>query len=187
MILDDVELIENLKVSKITSTMVKEKIDEAEIKKVQIEEARSKYNPVAKRGSILYFVIADLPLIDPMYQFSLLYFSRLFNQIIETSEKSDDIDKRVQILLTAITEIIYLNVCRGLFNDHKKIFSFLVSSSIQLKMNEISKPDWAAFTKGLPTTSLAATKGYVQISKDTKITAKQWNLINQLKKNCDVF
>lgn len=41
MILDDVELIENLKLSKKTSEIVKEKITEAEEKKVEIEEARS--------------------------------------------------------------------------------------------------------------------------------------------------
>lgn len=67
MILDDVELIENLKLSKKTSEIVKEKITEAEVKKIEIEEARSQYKPVAERGSILYFVVADLALIDPMY------------------------------------------------------------------------------------------------------------------------
>jgi hypothetical protein len=41
MILDDVELIENLKLSKKTSESVKEKITEAEAKKIEIEIARS--------------------------------------------------------------------------------------------------------------------------------------------------
>jgi hypothetical protein len=41
MILDDVELIENLKLSKKTSEIVKEKVTEAEIKKVEIEIARA--------------------------------------------------------------------------------------------------------------------------------------------------
>lgn len=41
MILDDVELIENLKLSKKTSDIVKEKITEAEEKRVEIEIARS--------------------------------------------------------------------------------------------------------------------------------------------------
>lgn len=67
MILDDVELIENLKLSKATSEIVKVKVSEAEVKKVEIEQARGQYKPVAGRGSILFFVIADLALIDPMY------------------------------------------------------------------------------------------------------------------------
>lgn len=67
MLLDDVELIENLKLSKKTSEIVKEKISEAETKKIEIEAARSQYKSVSVRGAILYFVIADLALIDPMY------------------------------------------------------------------------------------------------------------------------
>ncbi len=33
---------------------------------------------MAIRGTVLYFVISDLALIDPMYQFSLSYFKKLF-------------------------------------------------------------------------------------------------------------
>ena len=33
----------------------------------EIDAARENYRKVAKRGSDLYFVIADLSLIDPMY------------------------------------------------------------------------------------------------------------------------
>lgn len=42
-------------------------MEENEVAQVEIEEARSKYQRVAERGSILYFVIADLSGIDPMY------------------------------------------------------------------------------------------------------------------------
>jgi dynein heavy chain len=34
---------------------------------VEIDATREKYRPVAKRGSVLYFVIASLSNIDPMY------------------------------------------------------------------------------------------------------------------------
>lgn len=36
---------------------------------------RERYLPVAKRGSCLYFVVAQLSEIDTMYQFSLNYFN----------------------------------------------------------------------------------------------------------------
>lgn len=97
----------------------------------------------------MFFVIADLALIDPMYQFSLTYFKRLFSIVIDNAEKSDEILKRVKILIDQITIIIYLNVCRGLFNDHKKIFSFLVASAISLKSEDISKQEWNAFNRGV--------------------------------------
>lgn len=37
--------------------------------------ARERYRAVAKRGSCLYFVVAQLSEIDIMYQFSLNYFN----------------------------------------------------------------------------------------------------------------
>jgi dynein heavy chain len=48
-----------------------------------------------------------------------------------------------------ITFIIYENVCRGLFNNHKRIFSFLVSTSIEIKAKIISAFEWKAFIKGI--------------------------------------
>ncbi len=47
------------------------RVREAEETERQIHEAREAYRSVPVRGSILYFVIADLALVDPMYQYSL--------------------------------------------------------------------------------------------------------------------
>ena len=104
----------------------------------EIEETRNAYIPVAKRAAILYFVIQDLAGIDSMYQFSLTYFIKLFNQIISKAEKDDDTKKRIQILLADVTTIIYSNVCRGLFNTHKLIFSFTIASKILRDKNKIN-------------------------------------------------
>jgi len=49
---------------------------------LQINETRNSYIDVSTRGSILYFVISDLAGIDPMYQNSLVYIKKLFNDAI---------------------------------------------------------------------------------------------------------
>jgi len=46
---------------------------------------------VARRGSVLYFVVADLANIDPMYQYSLEFFTKLFVMRLEKSEKAADL------------------------------------------------------------------------------------------------
>jgi dynein heavy chain len=43
-----------------------------------IDETRVKYTPVAFRSTILYFAVADLAAIDPMYQYSLGWFVSLY-------------------------------------------------------------------------------------------------------------
>lgn len=77
-ILNDEELIITLDQSKETSVNINERMAEAEETSKVINSTRESYRPVAKRGSILYFVIADLANIDPMYQYSLDFFSKIF-------------------------------------------------------------------------------------------------------------
>lgn len=73
-------LINTLADSKTTSSIIKERVEESEKTEIEIDLARKKYTPVATRGSIIYFVIADLSGIDPMYQYSLQYYQTLFDR-----------------------------------------------------------------------------------------------------------
>lgn len=73
-ILDHEDLINTLNESKVTSAETTKRLVEAELTEQKITVARSKYIPVAARGSVMYFVVANMAEIDPMYQFSLKYF-----------------------------------------------------------------------------------------------------------------
>ena len=66
-ILNDEELIITLDQSKETSIAINERMIEAEATAKMIDENRENYRVVSRRGSILYFVVADLANIDPMY------------------------------------------------------------------------------------------------------------------------
>jgi len=103
-ILNDEELIITLDQSKETSIVINEKVAEAETTAKMINENRESYRSVARRGSVLYFVIADLALIDPMYQYSLEFFTRLFNRRLDKSEKAEVLADRLAILITDVTE-----------------------------------------------------------------------------------
>ena len=58
----------------VTSGVIKQRLAEAETTEEKISMAREKYRVVATRGSVMYFVVADMGGVDPMYQFSLKYF-----------------------------------------------------------------------------------------------------------------
>lgn len=103
---------------------------------------------MAIRGSILYFVIADLAGIDPMYQYSLGYIKRLFNTAIEKSPKAKTVEQRLDILIDNITRTIYTNVSRGLFEAHKIIFSFLIITSINRNSKKVKEIHWNLLLRG---------------------------------------
>uniref|UniRef100_A0A3P9C2G1 Dynein axonemal heavy chain 6 n=1 Tax=Maylandia zebra TaxID=106582 RepID=A0A3P9C2G1_9CICH len=147
-ILDNEELVQTLQESKVTSEAIKHRLEEAEATELMINSARERYRPVATRGSVLYFVVASLSEIDPMYQFSLKYFKHLFNSTIETSEQSTVLEERLQILLNQILLNSYINVSRGLFEQHKLIYSFMLCVEIIRQPGEISDGEWWRFLKG---------------------------------------
>jgi dynein heavy chain len=147
-ILDDEELINTLNQSKITSATINNRIIEAQETEININNAREKYRPVAIRGSVLYFVIADLAEIDPMYHFSLKYFKNLFVKTINDSEKSENLGLRIRTLCKDITYDTFSNVSRGLFENHKLLFAFLICVEIMRADSQINLKDWNFLFRG---------------------------------------
>lgn len=60
-----------------TSAIIASRLLESETTEENISVAREKYRSVATRGSVLFFVVARLADIDPMYQYSLKYFKQV--------------------------------------------------------------------------------------------------------------
>jgi len=147
-ILDDHKLIETLATSKVKSQEITTKVQEAERTEKQIDESRNMYRPVAYRGSILYFCIADLGNVDPMYQYSLQWFKNLFIQAIRLASPSDDIAVRILSLNDFFTYYVYTNICRSLFERHKLIFSFLLTVRILQGDNLINPTEWLFLISG---------------------------------------
>lgn len=62
-----------------------------------------RYEPVAQHSSILFFVVASLADIDPMYQYSLTWFVQLYLVSIKDSTKAKDLAKRLRFLTDHFT------------------------------------------------------------------------------------
>lgn len=77
-----------------------------------------------------------------------LFLPQLFNTTIETSQKSDVLDERLQILLDQILLNSYNNVSRGLFEHHKLIYSVMLCVDVMKQRDEISEAEWQYFLRG---------------------------------------
>ncbi|CAH2103550.1 unnamed protein product [Euphydryas editha] len=176
-ILDDEELIETLNESKETSEIINARLEETEATEMRISAAREKYRTVATRGAVLYFAVAQLADIDPMYQFSLKYFNQVFNQVIEKSEKSDILEQRLDILHGEITLSVYRNVSRGLFERHKLVFSFLLNVAVYLHGGLVTQRQWNFVLRGPAGTKLVPPKKPAIES----LTDQMWLAINYLE------
>jgi dynein heavy chain len=87
---------------------------------------------------------------DHMYQFSLKYFKNLFNMTIIAAEKSDIFQTRIDTLCTDTTYNIFSNVSRGLFEQHKMIYAFMICCGVLKEAEYITEHEWNFYLRGNP-------------------------------------
>ena len=147
-VLKDETLINELQNSKRTSTEINKRVEESKITEEQIDAAREGYRPVAFRASLLFFCILDLAFIDPMYQYSLQWFTNLFIMSVENSPASQVLADRLVSLNNYLTYSLYENICRSLFEKHKLLFSLMLTIKILQADNLINEVEWRYFLTG---------------------------------------
>ena len=141
-ILEDETAIQTLKHSKTLSDEIKLKQAIADETEININSVRQSYSPIAYSSQILFFCIADLANIEPVYQYSLTWFINLFIVSINKSEKGRDVEKRLENLDHHFTFSLYRNVCRSLLEKDKLLFSFLLTSRIMGGKGLIDEEAW---------------------------------------------
>lgn len=106
-LLDDLDLLNTLQSSKMTSDTVQQSLIVTEETEKEIDLAREGYRPCSKRAAVLFFVLNDMSLIDPMYQFSLEFYISLFIISIEKSPKNSKLNERIRALNEYHTYALY--------------------------------------------------------------------------------
>eukprot|EP00770_Monocercomonoides_exilis_P005227 MONOS_5201.1-p1 / transcript=MONOS_5201.1 / gene=MONOS_5201 / organism=Monocercomonoides_exilis_PA203 / gene_product=dynein haevy chain 3, outer dynein arm alpha / transcript_product=dynein haevy chain 3, outer dynein arm alpha / location=Mono_scaffold00149:3327-12824(+) / protein_length=3165 / sequence_SO=supercontig / SO=protein_coding / is_pseudo=false len=147
-LLDDDEMIAVLRNTKKAAQEVAEKLSIGEITEAKINEAREEYRPVATRASILYFLIGEMTLVNSMYNTSLAVFLRLFDISMDRSEKSPIASKRIENIINFATFHIFRYVSRGLFSNHKILYTLQMALKIDMASGKISRDQFNVLIKG---------------------------------------
>ncbi|WAQ93678.1 DYH8-like protein [Mya arenaria] len=129
-LVDDESLITVLGVTKVTASEVSEKLTVAAETEIKINEAREEFRPVATRGSILYFLICDMTIVNKI------------------SDKSPVPAKRIQNIIDYLTFESFRYTCRGLYEEHKFLFVLLMTFKIDMQQGCVKHDEFQTFIKG---------------------------------------
>ncbi|KAF5218447.1 dynein heavy chain [Trypanosoma cruzi] len=154
-ILDDSDLIAELKSAQSNARVLSENQKEANEKMKIITSTRDRYRDVAVRASVIFFVLADISRIDPMYQYSLQFFVKLVQHEVLATEKPADYSEENPVMLQRhlgniilrLTLSTYEQVCRGLFNKDKTILSLLICTAIERHSRRLMEDEWQYFIR----------------------------------------
>jgi dynein heavy chain len=103
---------------------------------------------VARRATLIYFLIAEFSVVSCMYQTSLAQFNELYERAIDGAERAAAPAKRIANIIDHMTYEIFCYVSRGLFERHKLIFALMLANKVLVAAGKVKPADVDALLKG---------------------------------------
>ncbi|KAF9336730.1 hypothetical protein BG006_007626 [Podila minutissima] len=129
-ILDDDKVIGTLETLKREAADVTRKVEETEGVMQEVEQTTAIYTPLAHSCSSIFFVMEQLNRVHHFYQFSLDFFSDIFNYVLHENPNLNgvkDYDQRLDILTRDLFSVSYRRASRALLHDDHIAFAMLLT------------------------------------------------------------
>jgi dynein heavy chain len=137
-LIEDSELIRVLKDTHQTVEQTSAKIESSMQTQINLHRSRENYRKVAKRGSTIFFAIAEMKSQNHVYQLSLSRFMEYYERAIRQAEPSEDTPKRVKRIIESVMSVICESVYTMMYGKDRITFGLLLSLRVMLDMEHIT-------------------------------------------------
>ncbi|OQS07437.1 dynein heavy chain [Thraustotheca clavata] len=182
-LLEDEELIGVLANTKEKAAEVKDKLIAAADTRKSINEKREQFRPVATRGSVLYFSVVEMSLVNCMYQTSLNQFLALFMKSMDVADKAALASKRVANIIETMTYISYRYINRGLYERDKLTFILLLTMKILVTEGLLTREEVTLLIRG----GAALDINTVRRKPFSWISNESWLNVIELSQSCKFY
>lgn len=186
-ILHDDKSMKILDTSKNLSVEIMKKEKCVNIAKNEIDIFRNSYDEFAHYCAVLYSTLLPMFNINCMYRFSLEWFMQLYMKSIINSKRNIIIEKRLEYLRISFTEMLHTNVLTALFDEHRVLYSFLLSLRILKYTGQVKSEEIDLFMFNCSSNN-DKTKSDIDLSgKPDWLLEESWKEIVILSKNVSAF
>ncbi|POM80188.1 Dynein heavy chain, partial [Phytophthora palmivora] len=135
-ILDDDRVINALESMKAEAAQISQQVAETETTMAIVETATSRYRPLAKASSRLFFALENLSSVHFLYQYSLDFFLSMLSKVLAQPDQGGE-SARLASISTGLFVQLARRVSRGLAENDKLMFALRLSQ-IYLELEQHS-------------------------------------------------
>lgn len=114
----------------------------------ELEKTRDVYRPVSEKGALFYMDLYDLKAIDPLYQFSIESFIKLFLNAIDSAIQDEIASNRILNIINQLTNDVFEFSCISIYEKHNLLFLFQIACTIDKNTEVLLDSELIFFIQG---------------------------------------
>lgn len=113
-----------------------------------IDRSRDIYKSVSQKGTLFYTSLYGLKDIDPLYQFSIKSFMKLFLNSIDLSKKDQNVLNRISNIIEQLTNDVFEFSSISIYEKHNLLFLFQIACTLEKDAGHLLNSELIFFIKG---------------------------------------
>lgn len=147
-----------------------------------IDQSRNVYKSVSKKSALFYMALDGLKIIDPLYQFSIDSFAKLFLNSIELAKKDHIVSDRKSNIINQFTKDVLEFSFINTYEKHNVLFLFQIACALEKDAGNLLDSELIFFIKGHTSYEKNFTK-----NTTTWLSNKSWQQVVYLSTNFERF